>query len=66
MKTKWEWIVERKNTKAEWFRCDMNDYGTKREADNAMASISLREYERTGNFAHDANLRVKRTGATVR
>jgi hypothetical protein len=38
-------------------------FDTKREAINAMAAWSLRRYERTGNFNHEALATIKREQA---
>jgi hypothetical protein len=35
-------------------------FDTKREAVNAMAAWSMRRYERTGNFNHEALATIKR------
>lgn len=57
------WKIQELREDGKWYRMFGRYYDTKAEATEELAGWSLRVYQQTGNFAHDAKLRVKRESA---
>ena len=61
MKRRWLWKWE-ECINGSWLS-NGTLFDTRREAVNCLADVSLRRYERTGNFNHDQYLRIRRVAA---
>jgi len=57
------WQIEKCNSEGKWERYSVQLFDTKKEAVNARAAASLRLYQFSHNFDHDADFRIRRVKA---